>query len=241
MWDRSYVSSTLLLFEVQPYKQPNCTQVFGPYVTITRGIDVSPNMVAAYNARARTANLPASKVNAMVGNLFDKQAPSNELVGPEWENFDLVTAGFAFHHFEDVVHAAKCLKERLRPGGALVITDYLEGADMKADENGDPIPGSEGSHATMHRHSHGHKHGQGHIQDHAENGFLNSDVKTMADSIMTPSFTMEAVRELFTKAGLVDVDVVKMPERVYLEFGGQRIWRVILLAKGRRPLEESEG
>ena len=60
----------------------------------------------------------------------------------------------------------------------------------------------------------------------------------MNASIVTPHFTLDHVRNFFTEAGLVDVDVVKMKERVYMEFAGTRLWRTILFAKGRRPLEE---
>jgi len=228
-------------------------QVYAPYVTITRGIDLSPNMVATFNARARVAGLPEDTINAVVGDLFDKANPSPpEFDVPEWKDFDLATVGFAFHHFEDVVHAAKSLKERLRPGGAIVINDFLEGGDMKADENGDPIPGTEGNHAAHHhQHEHGsdhdhkaHEHHHQHHHSHHHDTKKDQDDPTlqvreeMNASIVTPHFTLDHVRNFFTEAGLVDVDVVKMKERVYMEFAGTRLWRTILFAKGRRPLEE---
>jgi SAM-dependent methyltransferase len=227
-------------------------------------MDVSPNMVATFNARARAADIPEDRINAVVGNLFDKANPSPPAFDvPEWKDFDLATAGFAFHHFEDVVHAAKQLKERLRPGGVLVISDFLEGADVKADENGDPIPGSEGSHAVHHHHHHHHGHGHGHEHadgekkhEHHEHGhehahdhkkersdhdFTDDPTKEvraeMKASIVVPHFTIEHVRKFFTEAGFVDVDVVTMKEKVYMEFAGTKLWRTILFGKGRRPME----
>ncbi|KAF2689310.1 S-adenosyl-L-methionine-dependent methyltransferase [Lentithecium fluviatile CBS 122367] len=226
------------------------SRIYAPYVTVTRGIDVSPNMVATFNDRARATELPESTIHAVVGDLFDKANPSPaQFSGPEWKDFDLAAAGFAFHHFEDVVHAAKCLKERLRPGGALVINDFLEGGDLKADENGEPILGTEGNHAVHHHHKHGdgedekkhdndqhHHHKHGH---HDKNDHDNDTVRqNLNASIVTPHFTIEHVRNFFTEAGLVDVDVVTMKERVYMEFGGVKLWRTILFAKGRRPMEE---
>jgi SAM-dependent methyltransferase len=145
------------------------TRVFGSHVTKTQGIDISPNMVSTYNTRARDAGLSSDIVSAVIGDLFDKSDPSpSSLSGPEFWNYDLATVGFGFHHFEDVVYAARQLKERLRPGGVLVINDFLEGGDLLADENGEMIQGSEGKHA-VHSHEHGHGHdqgGHGHAHQH---------------------------------------------------------------------------
>ncbi|KZM20902.1 uncharacterized protein EKO05_0006350 [Ascochyta rabiei] len=234
------------------------TRTFGPYVTRTLGIDISPNMVSTFQSRAASAGLPRSTVDAVVGDLFDKANPQPaEFAGKEWWDFDLATVGFGFHHFEDVVHAATQLKERLRPGGALVINDFLEGGDVLADEHGRPVEGSQGNHAVHkhghgHSHSHGHKHGDDgthhdsldhahkhqHNPDSASQDFTKHDPelrKKMMDSIVVPHFTMDGVKQFFTDAGFVDVDVVTLKERSYMEFGGKKLWRTILIAKGRRP------
>lgn len=248
------------------------TRTFGPYVTKTLGVDISPNMVATYKSRASTAGLSKDTVDATVGDLFDKSNPKpEELNGKEWWDFDLATVGFGFHHFEDVVYAAKQLQERLRPGGALVINDFLEGGDLLADENGNPVEGSAGNHA-VHKHGHGHghghdhKHGHGHDHKHghrhehhgekghghshdqvhhhehnhdSKNGdFTNPNPelrKKMTDSIVVPHFTIDGVKQFFTAAGFIDVDVVTLRERSYMEFGGKKLWRTILIAKGRKP------
>lgn len=221
-------------------------------MTVTRGIDISPNMVETYNARARAASISESTTHAVVGDLFDKAAsPAPQFSAAEWTGFDLAACGFAFHHFEDVVHSARRLKERLRPGGALVITDFLEGGDLKADDEGRPIPGTEGNHAMHHHHHHHHHHGHGHGEgkEHSHGagqhgGKGHDDDPTlkvreeMNASIVTPHFTIDHVRAFFTEAGFVDVDVVAMEERVYMEFAGQKLWRTILFGKGRRPFEE---
>ena len=245
------------------------SRVYGPYVTVTRGIDVSPNMAATFNARARAAGLPENRIHAVVGDLLNKSNPSPpEFNVPEWYNFDLATVGFAFHHFEDVVFAAKSFKNRLRPGGVLLLTDFLEGGDLKADENGEPIPGTEGNHAEHshgrhghhhkhsdgtkhvqeHDHHHAHQHNRDHANDHSHDHTSKKDDpfrdpkvrKDMEASIVIPSFTVENVRKFLTEAGLVDVEVVTMKERVYMEFGGAKMWRTILFGKGRRPVEKSE-
>lgn len=238
------------------------SRVFGPYVAVTRGIDVSPGMVKTYNTRATSSSLPSSTTHAIEGDLLDKTDPNpTPLSTPEWHDFDLVTTGFAFHHFEDVVYAAQRLKERLRPGGVLLISDFLEGGDLKADENRNPIEGSEGSwsgHIHHHHHHHGHGHGHGHHHNHQhqeKDGKQEKEVKPqdkdddgptvnvraeMNASVVTPHFTLEHVRKFFEEAGFVDVDVTTMKERVYMEFAGLKMWRTVLFARGRRPLNEGE-
>ncbi|KAF3008765.1 hypothetical protein E8E13_010261 [Curvularia kusanoi] len=228
----------------------------------TLGVDVSPKMVETYKSRAAGAGLSQDVVDAVVADLFDKADPEPaNLAGERWRSFDLATVGFGFHHFEDVVHAARQLKERLRPGGALVINDFLEGGDLLADENGDPVEGSDGNHA-MHQHGHGHGHGHGHhsheqgsghkhghAHDHAKEQRTTKDGdetdsnsqlrKMMNDSVMVPHFTVDGVKQFFTAAGFTDVDVVTLKERSYMEFAGKKLWRTILIAKGKRP--ENEG
>jgi SAM-dependent methyltransferase len=230
-------------------------------------------MVSTYKSRALNASLPPATVDAVVGDLFDKADPAPpSLAGSEWWEFDLATVGFGFHHFEDVVYAAEQLKERLRPGGVLVINDFLEGEDVLADEKGEMVEGSEGNHAVhSHGHHHGHGHGDEHSHDHShshahkhdhdhdhhdhshshtsntstpqDNDFTNPTPalhKKMADSIVVPHFTISGVRDFFTAAGYVDVDVITVEERSYMEFGGKKMWRRILVAKGRKPVEKEE-
>lgn len=63
----------------------------------------------------------------------------------------------------------------------------------------------------------------------------------MSDSIVVPHFTIAGVRDFFTAAGYTDVDVITLKERSYMEFGGKKMWRRILIAKGRRPEREQGG
>jgi SAM-dependent methyltransferase len=206
-------------------------------------------MVSTFNQRTSDAGLSQSTVHAVHGNLFDKAEPSPaDFSGPEWQNFDIATVGFGFHHFEDVTHSARMLKERLRPGGVLVINDFLEGGDVKADEEGKPIEGSEGNHAVHnhghghgHEHSHGHDHGHSHEKKYADLNDTSDEFRSkMSASVVVPHFTVDGVRKFFTEAGFVDVDVITMEEKSYMEFAGKKLWRTILFARGRRPFEEGE-
>lgn len=240
------------------------TRIFGPYVTKTLGIDVSPNMVATYKSRAASAGLLQSTVDAVVGDLFNRSDPQpREFAGKEWWDFDIATVGFGFHHFEDVVHAARQLKERLRPGGVLVINDFLEGGDMLSDEHGNPVEGSEGNH-TVHKHGDGHEHNHSHSHFHSHKHERSDPIKDdhdshshhhahkdqdanskdqelrkkMIDSTVVSHFTIDGVKGFFAAAGFVDIDVITLKQRSYMEFGGKKLWRTILIAKGRRPVEK---
>lgn len=62
--------------------------------------------------------------------------------------------------------------------------------------------------------------------------------KEMNASVVVPSFTIDGVKKFFTEAGFVDVDVVLMEEKAYMEFAGRKLWRTVLFAKGRRPMED---
>lgn len=234
------------------------TRIFGPYVTSTTGIDISPGMVSTYNTRAQAAGLSPDIVHAVEGNLFDKSDPNpSSLSGPEFWNFDLATVGFGFHHFEDVVFAASQLRERLRPGGVLVINDFLEGGDVLADEEGKMVEGSEGNHA-LHdhgHHGHGHSHGHHHHHHHGakdddkdedDNKKYDTDStdpafrRKMNNSVVVPHFSIEGVKKFFSEAGFVDVDVKTMEEKCYMEFAGKKLWRTVLFARGRRPFDGKE-
>lgn len=242
------------------------TRVLGPYVTFTQGIDISPNMISTYTSRVRDAGIPESVVSGVVGDLFDKGDPSPaHLTDEQYFNFDIAAVGFGFHHFEDVVFAAAQLRQRLRPGGVLVINDFLEGGDMKADEEGREIEGSAGNWA-VHEHGQGHSHGHGHKHEHEhhhhhghehkhEHKHTNDDDKEqqhslddtspafrekMNNSIVVPHFTIAGVKKFFAEAGFVDVDVITMKERCYMEFAGKKLWRTILFARGRRPFEDEK-
>jgi len=150
------------------------------------------------------------------------------------------------------------LKERLRPGGVLVINDFLEGGDVLVDDEGKAVEGSEGNHA-VHDHGHNHKHdhdhhGHGHDHSHGHKYANDADTnnthdisdttpevrKKMNASIVVPHFTIDGVKAFFTEAGFVDVDVITMKERSYMEFAGKKMYRTILFARGRKPIGDEK-
>lgn len=60
------------------------------------------------------------------GNLTvaDDDTPA-AFAGPEFSNFDLAAVGLGFHHFDNPQLGAERLVARLKPGGVLLIIDFL--------------------------------------------------------------------------------------------------------------------
>ena len=101
-------------------------QVFAPYVTELRGIDVSAKEVREYNTRAVNQGLLPSEMFAYAGNLLDTSGPSGTICGPDLFHFDLAVVGLGLHHFDDPQLAIKRLLERLKDDtGVLLIIDFV--------------------------------------------------------------------------------------------------------------------
>ncbi|TGJ78834.1 hypothetical protein E0Z10_g9928 [Xylaria hypoxylon] len=143
-----------------------------PYTTQCVGLDISEQMIAAYNTRAENQGLSSDEMHAVLGDLASETI-DNALLSPELFNFDIAAVGGGFHHFGDPELAAKRLVERLKPGGVLLIWDFL------------PHGG---------RHGHNHKH-DGH--SHAEKDSSHD----VYHSVMHHGFSEPRMREIFTAAG----------------------------------------
>jgi SAM-dependent methyltransferase len=92
-------------------------------------------MVEEYNQYARAIGIPAERMEAIQGDLLasgDDTPPSHPA---EHNSFDLVIMSMALHHVQDTALMVKKLAEHLRPGGKLVIIDWVEPA-----ESGCPSP-----------------------------------------------------------------------------------------------------
>lgn len=185
------------------------THALGAHATEYIGIDLSENMVQAYNLRfnpdpnpspststsASTSDRLDETLNAhaVAGNLLTPQTPSDTLSSPEYFNFDLVVVGLGYHHFQDLPLATKRLVERLRPGGIFLILDFVTHAMEAPDTEAGP-------HLGFHTVAH--------------NGFSEAELKG-----------------IFESAGLTDFGLVRMGEEVLLR-GAMR--REPFLAKGRK-------
>ncbi|KAM3495279.1 hypothetical protein MY3957_001510 [Beauveria namnaoensis] len=88
------------------------------------GVDITENMVGAYNAKAVSAKVPEDKRRAYLGDLLSTP-PSASLDGQLFHGFDVAGVGMGFHHFEDTTLAAARLAGRLAAGGSLFVLDFL--------------------------------------------------------------------------------------------------------------------
>ncbi|KAI2639430.1 S-adenosyl-L-methionine-dependent methyltransferase [Xylaria nigripes] len=147
------------------------SRALAPYTTQCVGIDISENMVNAYNIRAENQGLSPEEMHAVLGDLASDTV-SSDLMSPELFNFDLVAVGGALHHILDPERAVKRLVERLKPGGVLLVWDFSPHA---------PTPG----HGA---HGHGHANGE-------------SKLHKIYDSVFHHGFSEARMQGMFTAAG----------------------------------------
>ena len=94
---------------------------------IFRGIDVEPSQVERYNHIAEEFREDSDdRMRAVQGDLLDS---SPDFRSPEWSDFDVVAVSMALHHIVDTVEILTLLRERLRPGGVLLVVEFLSSAD----------------------------------------------------------------------------------------------------------------
>ncbi|EAA36317.3 S-adenosyl-L-methionine-dependent methyltransferase [Neurospora crassa] len=153
------------------------SRALAPYTTQCVGIDLSENMVAQYNARAENQGLARDEMYAYQGNLLDPNDPDpREFSGFDFHHFDIAVVGLGFHHFDDPALAAQRLVERLRPGGVLLILDFLPHGKVADD-----------GHAASHTITH--------------HGFSEEQVKKIfQDAGAGKDFALETIGIAFNKA-----------------------------------------
>ncbi|RMD43145.1 hypothetical protein DV735_g2014, partial [Chaetothyriales sp. CBS 134920] len=101
------------------------TAALGAHAAQCQGIDLSDKMVEAYNTRFKSET--RFKASAMVGDLLAEgsSVPEN-LSDPKLFSFDLAAVGLGFHHIDNLELCVERLKARLRPGGTLLVVDFVE-------------------------------------------------------------------------------------------------------------------
>ncbi|KAI1108534.1 S-adenosyl-L-methionine-dependent methyltransferase [Nemania sp. NC0429] len=162
------------------------SRALAPYTAQCVGMDISEEMVAAYNRGAENQGLSPDEMRAVLGDLTSESV-DDALSSPELFNFDIAVVGGGFHHFEDPELAAKRLVERLRPGGVLLIWDFLPHGPLNLH---------------LHQHHH-HNHGHGHGHGRGINAERDEDQATreIFRSVMHHGFSEARMREIFTGAG----------------------------------------
>ncbi|KAJ4024437.1 hypothetical protein NW752_003006 [Fusarium irregulare] len=103
-------------------------------MSTVRGMDISSAMAEQYNEMALKSGYTPTKMHAVQGDIIEPEStPSPELNTPAYFNFDLIVMCLALHHIEDPDNMILQLSRRLRPGGILLIIDWVsdrEGMDF---------------------------------------------------------------------------------------------------------------
>ncbi|ROV94867.1 hypothetical protein VSDG_07088 [Cytospora chrysosperma] len=200
------------------------SRALAPYITQSIGIDLSEKMVAAYNTRARNQGLAEDEMVAFHGNLC---VPGDEdpaaFRDAKFFDFDLAVVGLGFHHFDDPALAARRLVARLRPGGVLMIIDFLPHGPAHGSGHGHD------RHAGHDEHGHHHE-GHGHMGEEA-GGDAAAD-KAMK-TVTHHGFSEEQIKEIFLSAGAgQDFALDDMGQVV---FGPRHGKRTLFMARGTKP------
>lgn len=104
---------------------------------ICRGIDLDAPQVERYNNEARQllGEAERDRMLAIHGDLYE---PTQEMASPEWRNFDIAIISMALHHVKDPVDMLRRLKDRLRPGGTLIVVEFLGKKENEGGRQYDP-------------------------------------------------------------------------------------------------------
>ena len=186
-----------------------------PYVTEIRGIDVSASMVDKYNIEARETGRSEIQMHAVRGDLLaPAEAP---LESEDFYGFDLVIMSMALHHVDNPKAMVARLVERLRPGGTVVIIDWIPSEQASS-------PGYSG---------HSHKHFSDHEADSGKASDGDHKQHPVAHTISFDGFSKEQMQSMFTEAGCSGSDFVlaESPSQVPLDPTGQK---QLFFAKGTK-------
>lgn len=145
----------------------------------------------------------------------------------KFSGFDLAVVGLGFHHFDEPDLAAKRLAARLKPGGVLLIIDFLPHAPHGSEASGDH---------DGHDHDHHHHHHHDDAQTHSH-GHEGAEIHIAADekalkTVTHHGFSEERIKEIFVGAGagkdfaLDDMGQVK--------FGEKHGKRTLFMARGTK-------
>ena len=186
-----------------------------PYVTEIRGIDVSDSMVDKFNAEARGAGFSETQMHAVRGDLL---APAGgPLDSQDFYSFDLAIMSMALHHVDDPEVMVAKLVERLKPGGTVVIIDWIPSA-RASSKNED---------------NHGRALSHGLESDASGSSGDGGRQQPHSHTISFDGFTKEHMDSFFAKAGCSDSDYVlaASPSEVPPDPSGQK---QMFFAKGKK-------
>ncbi|CAD6585424.1 MAG: hypothetical protein ASARMPREDX12_001996 [Alectoria sarmentosa] len=163
------------------------SQAMLPYVTEIRGIDVSDSMVDKFNAGARDAGRSEIQMHAVRGDLL---APAQgSLESQDFYGFDLAIMSMALHHIDNPEAMIAKLVERLKPGGTVLIIDWIPSKTAVFRSDGSP--------------SHEYSHGFRMDSSHSDLGQHPS-----SHTVSFDGFTEKHMNDIFAKAKCSETDYV---------------------------------
>ena len=166
-------------------------------------------MVDKFNIEAREAGMTEARMRAVRGDLL---APiEGQLESQEFYDFDLAVMSMALHHVEDPKIMIAKLVERLRPGGTVVIIDWIPSGRPSSDSHG----------------NHGNDHSQAEEKEHGHEQHPGSH------TISFDGFSKEQMYNFFREAGCSNNDYVlaASPSEVPPDPTGQK---QLFFAKGTK-------
>ena len=164
-----------------------------------------------FNAEAREAGTSEARMRAVRGDLL--APPGGSLEDGEFYGFDLAVMSMALHHVDDPKAMIAKLIERVKPGGIVVIIDWVVSDEVPFDSHGNH--GHEHPQSSHHNHNgheqHSHEtpqraqpthasHAHGHAHGHSQH--------VASHTLSTEGFSQEQIRALFLDAGCRNSEVV---------------------------------
>ena len=194
-------------------------------------------MVDKFNAEAREAGMSEAQMRAVRGDLL---APADGSLGdPAFYDFDLAVMSMALHHVDDPKAMVARLVERVKPGGTVVIIDWIPSDDfppMDSSHDHDSHDSHDRPQPNHHNHNHGHSiHDYKHTPNphHHHNHSHGHHHHSASHTLSTSGFSQSQMREMILEAGCRDSDFVlaASPSDVPLGRTGQK---QMFFAKGTR-------
>ncbi|KAL2364894.1 hypothetical protein RJZ56_002156 [Blastomyces dermatitidis] len=218
-------------------------KVYHPFFTKCVGIDLAAGMVKQYNDAAAELGLSPEKMYAVKGDLSSpvsaqeppkrEDATATDLSRDEFFNFDFAGVALALHHMQNPKAAIVKMADRLKSGGVILAIDLLQSEAKDGEGKGSNHHHHDDHHHNHHSgHSHGHGHGHGHTD--AANAPHARGPAGHTISHEHPTFSLELIKAMFTRAGLVDVDVILSDWKLQLPFVTDPNQK-LFFARGRKP------
>ncbi|KAI5795700.1 S-adenosyl-L-methionine-dependent methyltransferase [Geopyxis carbonaria] len=114
------------------------SRTLAPYFNQLVGMDLSAAMLTEYTAAAESADIPnaAARFTTVHGDLM--AAPAADAIPSLTGLFDMAVICMALHHISDAPRSLARLAAQLRPGGVLLVIDWVTEEEDRLDQMDGP-------------------------------------------------------------------------------------------------------